>query len=79
MEAANAHHLDRCADQLFLASRAGCELGTRPLLSRATLNTRVGVLIGLLTRRAIVHLSSDEFVSELAHYKMEEAGASLRL
>src|SRR4051812_6575065 len=38
MEIANTHHVDGRADQLFLASRAGRELGARDVLPRAARN-----------------------------------------
>ena len=71
MEATNFHDVDRSANKLFLASPAGCELGTRSLLSRAALSSRVGVLARLLTPCAAVHLPADASGFELAHPAME--------
>ena len=62
MEVADADGVDCGADQLFLAARAGCELGAGAVLSRAACDAGVGLSARVFDRRADGRLFSDAFI-----------------
>src|SRR6266566_215901 len=52
METADTHNVDRGPNQLFLAARAGCELGTRAFLPRAACDAGLELSAALSARPA---------------------------
>jgi hypothetical protein len=71
MEAANADGLDRGADQLFLAARAGCELGAGTVFSRAACDAGVDLLAWIPDCGTTAGLFSDALVSRVGDTPME--------
>src|SRR6266496_168300 len=66
MEVADADGVDGGADQLFLAARAGCELGAGAILPRATCDAGASVSVWLFGRGAAVRVFADTFITESA-------------
>jgi len=73
METADPDGMDCRSDQLFLAPADGCELGARPVLSRATRDAGMDVLAGLPNLGAARGVLSDALVSFVASTKVESS------
>src|SRR5580765_2333891 len=71
MEAADTDDVECGADQLFLATRTGCKLGARAVLSRAACDARVGLPAWIHDGGAAAGLFSDALVSGMGGRQME--------